>query len=55
MLIIQMIQKQIDHYVYQTNNVLGEGSTGTVYRGLGFVIQAMIPGRERKLLSKLLI
>ena len=31
--ILIMTQKQIDHYVYSTASVLGEGSTGTVYLG----------------------
>lgn len=47
-----MSQKQIEHYIYSTNQPLGEGSTGTVYLGIFINIKGTIQGQDVKLLLR---
>ena len=37
-----MTQLQVNNYVFNPQNLLGQGSTGTVYLGMFIIIQARI-------------
>jgi hypothetical protein len=49
-----MSQVQIKHYVFNRDEVLGKGSTGTVYLGIYIFIQVLILGIIGRWLLKLL-
>ena len=49
-----MTQVKIKHYVFNRDEVLGKGSTGTVYLGIYIFIQVLIQEIIRKWLLRLL-